>query len=190
MPRWIILLGYLEVVHFVVSKANQKKITVVLSLDWFHVIYSPESCTASPPPDSEANVRQGGQHNFVSPLFSHAFLFFSPLALSLPVLIALPHLCWFYLRWWLFDACASESHPYSVHRAVSAERRCSFFILSLCLSSSPSVLSGGLVTFNPESHSLISPPFSTAQGHGEAQLQRTAPAQDTAIKLWNKKCLL
>lgn len=41
-------------------------------------------------------------------LFSSSFLFFPPLALSLPVLIALPHLCWFYLRWWLFDACVSR----------------------------------------------------------------------------------
>lgn len=179
MPRWIILLRYLEVFHFVVSKANQKKMAVLLSLDWLHVIYSPESCTASPPPDSKTNVRQGGQHNFISPLFSHAFLFFPPLALSLPVLIALPHHCWFYLLWWLFDACASEIHPYSVHRAVSTEWRCSFFILSLCLSSSPSVLSGGLVTFNPGPRSLISPAFSTAQGCEEAQLQRARMLQSS-----------
>lgn len=90
MPRWIILLGYSEVIHFVVSKANQKKITVVLSLDWFHVIYSPESCTASPPPDSETNVRQGGQHNFVSPLFSHAILFF-PFSLFLSLFLLHSH---------------------------------------------------------------------------------------------------
>lgn len=107
------------------------------------------------------------------------FSLFFPLALSLPVLIALPHLCWFYLRWWLFDACTSESHPYSVHRAVRAKRRCSFFILSLCLSSSPSVLSRGSVTFNPCPCSLISSAFSTAQGHREAQLERTALAQCT-----------
>lgn len=93
--------------------------------------------------------------------------------LSCPVLIALPHLCWFYLRWWLSDACASESHPYPVRTAVSTEQRCSFFILSLCLSSSPSVLSGGSVTFNPCFPALSFLPLSLQpRAASQARLQK------------------
>lgn len=119
-------------------------------------------------------------------LFSSSFLFFSSSRSFSPCSYCTPTPLLVLSTLVAVRCLRFKTHPYSVHRAVSAEQRCSFFILSLCLSSSPSVLSRGLVTFNLGPRSFHFSCFlSTAQGRGEAQLQRVALAQDTAIELRN-----